>query len=388
MKTLPTICMMTCIYFDDSLTLLYAKTILAWGYSLIAIMPGEIPESLLSYKIHHYPIPLPTHNFDFNSSLFNILGGLFQRSRNSMIAFFYLLKAKPDICICIQPDSWLISVIGKLFLHNRVIVDLREIYEDRSSAFPVILQPIIRKLVRFTLRLLSKFTDEIIHVSKARQDHYSYLLKPGVVISPFPQLENYPNRNSLNNNSEVSVVHAGSLRWTYASDQFIESIPIILEQAPNVKFIVVGGITSEMKNMQLIKDLVDKAKLILIPRVSHEKVISILLQSDIGVSLVLPLDQTHILAMPRKAFEYLAAGLPIVAADVTTLRDIVASSNCGVLVDPLSPKSIADGILQLVFSQSLRKEFGRNGRQRCEIEYNWQNESKKLQNLLTSLVSR
>jgi glycosyltransferase involved in cell wall biosynthesis len=380
--------MISCLLgFDDSQTQLYARTILAWGYSLIAIVPGEIPKSLSAYEIRHHPVSLATHNFDFNSSFSNILCGLFQRSWNSIVALFYLLKAKPDICICIQPDSWLISIVGKLFLHNRVVVDLREIYEDRSSAFPVVLQPSIRKMLRFIFRLLSKFTDQIIHVSEARQVHYSYLLKPGIVVSPFPELEYYSKHSLGNNKSEVTVVHAGSLRWTYASDQFVESIPMILEQAPDVKFVVVGGVTSEMKNIQLIDSLIDNGKLILIPRVSHERVINILLQSDIGVSLVLPLDQTHILAMPRKFFEYLAAGLPAVAADVPTLRDVIVSNNCGILVDPSLPKSIADGILRLVFSQSLRKEFGNNGRVSCQKKYNWRNESKKLQDLLISLES-
>jgi len=386
LKALPRICMISCLLgFDDSQTHLYARTILAWGYSLIAIVPGDIPKSLSAYEIYHYPVSLATHNFDYNSSFSNILCGLFQRSWNSIVALFYLLKAKPDICICIQPDSWLISIVGKLFLHNRVVVDLREIYEDRSSAFPVVLQPSIRKLLRFVFRLLSKFTDQIIHVSEARQAHYSYLLKPGIVVSPFPELEYYPNHSLDNDKSEVKVVHAGGLRWFYASDQFIESIPMVLEQAPNVKFIVIGGITSKMNNIQLVNNLIDGGNLILIPRISHEEVIEILLQSDIGISLVLPIDQTHILAMPRKLFEYLAAGLPVVAADMPTLRDVIISSACGVLVDPSSPKSIANGILQLVSNQDLRKQLGENGRRGCEDSYNWHHESEKLHSLLISL---
>ena len=36
--------MVTNLAFDDSQTVLYAKTILAWGYPLIAICPGSIPE--------------------------------------------------------------------------------------------------------------------------------------------------------------------------------------------------------------------------------------------------------------------------------------------------------------------------------------------------------
>jgi len=385
MKTLPRICIITNLDFSDSHTQLYIRTFLAWGYSLLVICPGEIHESLLGYEIRHNPIPLPTHNFDYNSSFLNILYGLFQRSRNSVLAFSHLLKAKPDICICIQPDSWMIAIVGKLFLHNHVVIALREIYEDRSAAFPTKLQPFIRKLLRFVFRLFSEYTDEIIHVSEARQAHYSYLLKPGIVVSAFPQLENYPKNGSFKSKPEVTVVHAGGLRWFYASDQFIESIPMVLKQAPNVKFVVIGGVTSEMNNIQLVNNLIDSGNLILIPRISHEEVIAILLQSDIGISLVLPIDQTHILAMPRKLFEYLAAGLPVVAADMPTLRDVIISSACGVLVDPSSPKSIANGILQLVSSQNLRKQLGENGRRRCEDSYNWHHESEKLHNLLISL---
>ena len=91
--------------------------------------------------------------------------------------------------------------------------------------------------------------------------------------------------------------------------------------------------------------------------------------------------------MPRKFFEYLATGLPVVAANVPTLRNIIGSTGCGVLVDPNSPKSIADGIIRLTSSQSLRKEFGDHGRMSCENKYNWHNESKKLQELFASLVS-
>lgn len=387
MEQLPKICIVTNLDFDDSQTLLYANTILTWGYALTVICPGTIPKSISNYEIDHRRLPLPTHNFGFHSSILNVFGGLLQRLSNSITALYYLLVTKPDICICIQPDVWAISVLSKLFLHNRIVVDLREIYEDRSSAFPIILQPIIRRLLRFIFRALSKYTDEIIHVSVARKNHYSYLLKPGIVISPFPRLEYYRNRRSTAHNSSISIVHAGSLRWTYASEQFIESIPMVLKRVPAANFVVIGGITSKLRNEALLNALIRVGKLTVIPRISYEEVIEVLLQSDIGISLVLPLDQTHILAMPRKLFEYLAAGLPVVAANVPTLQEVVESSECGVLVDPNSPASIASGILQLALSNRLRQKFGKNGRRACEAKYNWQNESMKLHNLLMAFAS-
>jgi glycosyltransferase involved in cell wall biosynthesis len=384
----PKIGMVSCLFdLDDSQSLLYAKTIAAWGFDLVTICPGNIPSGLAQYSIEHHQVPSPSHHFDISSSFLNLLGGIFQRIRNSMIVLFFLLKTKPDICICIQPDSWLISIICKFFLHNRVVVDLREIYEDRAPAFPERIQPFIRRSFRMAFKILSRYTDEIIHVSGARQAHYSYLSKSGVVISPFPIMENYPDYKTDYESHEVIAVHAGSLRWGYASDQFLAAIPIILRQASNIKIIVIGGITSELKNKEILDEQVKQGNLAIISRIPHEEVIKILLRSDIGINLVLPLDQTHILAMPRKLFEYMAAGIPVVAADVPTLRNIVESSECGLLVDPTSPQSIAEGIIKLASEQELRKKMGYNGRKKCENLYNWEIESQKLRNLLISVCS-
>jgi len=356
------------------------------GYDVVLVCPGVIPDSLRNHNITLIPIPLPTHNFNFNSSFQNLLGGVWQRIRNSILALKGILKINPCVCFCSQPDSWLISVVGKVFLHYKVVVDLREIYEDRACAFPKQMQPIIRKMVRSSLKFLSNFTDEIIHVSKARQEHYSYISRPGLIISPFPKIDDYMDLGIRKETEIISVVHAGSLRWTYAANEFIEAMPFVINQNPSIKFIVIGGLFSQLENPELIKKLEDSNHLIIFPFLSHKDVIDILLQSDIGVNLVLPLDQTHILAMPRKLFEYLAAGLPVVAADVPTIREVVIENNCGILVDPTSPGSIAKGILDLAANKHKLRQMGENGRKASELFYNWNSESQKLKRLLDTLI--
>ncbi|HEV3262027.1 MAG TPA: glycosyltransferase [Gemmataceae bacterium] len=58
------------------------------------------------------------------------------------------------------------------------------------------------------------------------------------------------------------------------------------------------------------------------------------------------------LALPNKVFEYLAAGLPVLAADLPEVRKLVQGYQVGLCFDPESPTSIAGAINQLVGDRS------------------------------------
>lgn len=58
------------------------------------------------------------------------------------------------------------------------------------------------------------------------------------------------------------------------------------------------------------------------------------------------------------AVEAMNASLPLVISDVAGLREIVGGGDCAVLVKPKSPKSIADGLRQLLNSSDKRCQLG------------------------------
>lgn len=86
----------------------------------------------------------------------------------------------------------------------------------------------------------------------------------------------------------------------------------------------------------------------------------------------------HVDAQPNKMFEYMSAGIPVIASDFPLWRQIIDGSNCGVLVDPLSPESIAAAIDSLVKDPERARILGENGRAAVNAKYNWDIESKKL----------
>ncbi len=83
-------------------------------------------------------------------------------------------------------------------------------------------------------------------------------------------------------------------------------------------------------------------------------------------------------ALPVKMFEYMAAGIPVIASDFPLWREIVLGNQCGLCVDPMDPAAIAKAIDYLVQHPDEAREMGENGRRAVLERYNWSVEEAKL----------
>lgn len=83
-------------------------------------------------------------------------------------------------------------------------------------------------------------------------------------------------------------------------------------------------------------------------------------------------------ALPIKMFEYMSAGIPVIASDFPLWRQIVLSADCGVCVDPLNPAAIAEAICEIGRSAPRARAMGLNGRKAVEARFNWKAEEAKL----------
>jgi glycosyltransferase involved in cell wall biosynthesis len=117
---------------------------------------------------------------------------------------------------------------------------------------------------------------------------------------------------------------------------------------------------------------------------TREQVRETLGRSVAGIVTFLPFPN-HIDAQPNKMFEYMSAGLPVIASHFPLWREIIEGNNCGICVDPRDPAAIASAIDRLVENPDLAQDMGTNGRRAVHERYNWAAEEKKLVTLYQRL---
>jgi len=110
---------------------------------------------------------------------------------------------------------------------------------------------------------------------------------------------------------------------------------------------------------------------------SRPEVKAVLARSMAGLVTLHPVP-TFLASLPIKMFEYMSAGLPVIASDFPLWREIIEGNDCGLCVDPLDPQAIADAIDHLVEHPEVARRMGENGRKAVVERYNWAVEEKKL----------
>jgi glycosyltransferase involved in cell wall biosynthesis len=93
----------------------------------------------------------------------------------------------------------------------------------------------------------------------------------------------------------------------------------------------------------------------------------------------------HTEALPNKLFEYMAAGLPVVASDFPFWRSLLDSIGCMVWVDPTDPERIAAAVDDLLADEERAREMGRRGAEAVRERLNWEHEAPKLVELYERL---
>ncbi len=95
----------------------------------------------------------------------------------------------------------------------------------------------------------------------------------------------------------------------------------------------------------------------------------------------------HLLAMPTKVFEYMAAGVPVLAMSLPGVQEILERTGAGLVFGAVEATEIARGD-----SEAMRgdreglQRMGERGRKAVREEYSWERSAQALLGLYRDLV--
>ncbi|WP_312025722.1 glycosyltransferase family 4 protein [Listeria booriae] len=106
--------------------------------------------------------------------------------------------------------------------------------------------------------------------------------------------------------------------------------------------------------------------------------------SHVGLCLLHPIPN-YMHSLATKLFEYMAAGLPILATNIPDWQELLESTQTGLTANVLDIEDVVNRAEQLIADHELRNRFAKNGRQAFETTYNWTTEETKLIDLYKNL---
>lgn len=155
------------------------------------------------------------------------------------------------------------------------------------------------------------------------------------------------------------IIYAGNIGHAQDLEDVILAMRIVNERF-DLKLLIVGNgdIKGYLEKVTIENRLTDYVEFSgLLPR---EDIPRLLSESLIGVA---PLKKLKTLeyAIPTKAYEYMACGIPFVGCGEGEIRKLAETSGGGVIAEN-SPEDIAEAILRLLENPQKRAEMGRMGR--------------------------
>ena len=109
--------------------------------------------------------------------------------------------------------------------------------------------------------------------------------------------------------------------------------------------------------------------------------------ADVAVVPAEPVSASHGgTGTPLKLFEYMAAGKAIVATDVNQAAEVIKDGHNGLLVQAGDVHGFAEALLTLLDDSVKRGRLGQNARQDALEQYSWEQYTKRLDQIYTSII--
>ena len=377
LRTRSSICILTSAHpaFDTRIFHKQAKTLSKAGYEVILIAQHDKDEVVDGIKI--VALPKPRNRF------WRMLG--------TWCVFGLALRQKADIYHFHDPELLPVGILLKILTEAKIVYDIHENIKEQILTKHW-LQHGTRKPISWLYQSIEKiglrFMDRIIIAEDSYIKNYAGLAK-------IQSVKNYPALPPCKMSIEEkkprpTLVYVGSISVGRGILEMISSIKLLKAKYENILLALVGPVDQDSLKVKIhgsLEQSLIQGNVRLMGSINNKEIYNMLSDCHIGMAILHP-EPNYVESLPTKLFEYMAAGLPVIASNFPLWQEIIEDNHCGLTVDPLDPQEIARAIEYLIEHPDEARKMGENGRKAALEKYNWEKESKKLLALYEDVLKR
>ena len=313
-------------------------------------------------------------------------GPLFYAEYNLRL-FLYLLFHRADILVANDLDTLLANYAASRLKGSKLVHDSHEYYtgvpELEGRPFVKKVWKALERKIFPKLRSVYTVNDSI---AKLYRDEYKMDVK---VVRNFPILSSVKldktdskEKNVLGLPGDKKIIlYQGSVN---VDRGLIEAVEAMNYVGDAILLIVGDGDVLEQVKEKVRKENLSN-KIVFKDRVPFEELRKYTRNAAIGISLDKDSNLNYRYSLPNKIFDFVHAGVPVLASDLVEIKKIYAQYEIGSMIDSHNPKHIAEKMIFMLSDAGKRKQWIDNTALAAN-QFCWQNEEKVLTEIYSPLL--
>lgn len=305
-------------------------------------------------------------------------GPLFYACYN-IAAFFFLIFRKFHLVHSNDLDTLLAAKAATWLRRKPMVYDSHELFTEVPE---LVNRPKTQKIwYRLEKRLTkniefcSTVSQGVAHELKARYNLNCTLIRNLPYRKPFPKEEII--------NQHPTIIYQGALNVGRGLETLMEA----MQQLPEYRLLIIGDgpIANDLRNQA--KDLNLGQIVHFYGKLPHEQLHDITRTAQLGLSIERDMGLNYRYALPNKIFDYIQAGIPVLASSLPEMKEIIEGYKIGKTINPnYTAKELATSIENMILDSSSMLQWHENT-ERAANELNWETEQKKLIELINRAIS-